>query len=221
MPSSDPLARLPRPIRAEYDAMMGAMINTTDPSFRSMREDKEAVEAAEVLLRTSAGLDVNDIHGTETPQRFVNMLRDLTTPKDIKWKTFPNDGVDEMIVIEPIPFVSLCSHHVIPFMGAAYVGYIPDEHIAGLSKFARVVQHFSASLQVQERLTKQVADFLEENLKPLGVAVVMKAEHLCMTIRGVQVPGTKTTTASMRGRFSDHERTAKMEFLSHINGSHL
>jgi GTP cyclohydrolase IA len=192
-----------------------------EPDFKKMRDDKEAVEAAEVLLRTSAGLDIEDTHGTETPQRFVNMLRELTTPKDIKWKTFDNDGMDEMIVIEPIPFVSLCSHHVIPFMGAAYIGYIPKDRIAGLSKFARVVHHFSAALQVQERLTKQVADFLEQNLEPAGIAVVMKAEHLCMTIRGVQVPGAKTTTAAMRGRFSDHERTAKMEFLSHINGSHL
>jgi len=181
---------------------------------------KEALEAAAVLLRTSAGLDINDIHGQDTPQRLVNMLRELTTPLPIKWKTFPNDGMDEMITIGDIPFTSLCSHHVIPFIGVAHIGYVPKELIAGLSKFARVVHHFARSLQTQERLTRQIADFLEENLQPRGVAVMLKAEHMCMTIRGVQVPGAKTTTTEMRGVFGDHDRTAKMEFLSTISGGH-
>jgi GTP cyclohydrolase I len=181
--------------------------------------NNEAEEAAEVLLRTSAGLQMDE-HGKETPKRFAAMLREMTTPPDIKWKTFNNDGMDEMIIERDIPFVSLCNHHVVPFIGVAHIGYIPDQLVAGLSKFARVVQHFAHALQIQERLTKEVADYLEKNLKPLGVAVVLEAEHMCMTIRGVKAPGTKTYTAAMRGRFADHERTAKAEFLSRINGGH-
>jgi GTP cyclohydrolase I len=183
------------------------------------KNDNEEVEAAEVLLRVAAGLKM-DNHGKETPRRFVNMLKELTTPQDIKWKTFPADGADQMVVVRNIPFVSLCNHHVVPFVGKADIGYIPDELIVGLSKFARVVKHFASGLQIQERLTQQVADFITSHLLPKGVAVVMEAEHLCMTIRGVQAPGTRTYTAVMNGVFNDHTRTAKAEFLSRLNGGH-
>ena len=110
-------------------------------TFGSMRlaDDKEAVEAAEVLLRTTAGLDVNDLHGQDTPRRLVEFLREMTTPPEINWKTFPNDRMDEMIVVEGIPFASLCQHHVVPFIGTCHIGYVPDAVVAGLSKFARVV----------------------------------------------------------------------------------
>jgi GTP cyclohydrolase I len=182
--------------------------------------EKEAILAAATLLRISAGLDVNDVHGQDTPTRFVHMLMELTTPEPIKWKTFPNDGVDEMIIVDEIPFTSLCNHHVVPFIGFARVGYVPDKEVAGLSKFARVVRHYAKGLQTQERLTMQVAEFIEENLKPRGVIVMMKAEHMCMTIRGAQSPGTKTTTTAVKGVFADHGRTAKMEFMMSINGSH-
>lgn len=180
----------------------------------------EAVEAAEVLLRITAGLDINDAHGKDTPQRLVAMLRELTTPPDIKWTTFPAEGVDEMITVRDIPFTSVCEHHVIPFIGMAHVGYIPNEVLPGLSKVARTVQHFAKRLQIQERLTRQVADYLHENLQPHGVIVVMDAEHFCMTIRGVQVPGAKTRTTAVKGRFADHERTAKAEFMAGLNGGH-
>jgi GTP cyclohydrolase I len=181
------------------------------------KDDKEAIEAAEVVLRTSAGLSLDE-HGADTPRRFVEMLRELTTPPDIKWKSFTNDRMDEMIIIREIPFVSLCNHHVIPFIGVAHIGYVPDKKIAGLSKFARVVRHFAHALQMQERLTMQVANFLQAQLEPRGVAVLISAEHMCMTIRGVQSPGTKTDTTAMLGVFADHERTAKAEFLARING---
>jgi len=203
---------------------LGADLVKQNPNmlgFKALADpEKESIEAAEVLLRTAAGLDVNDMHGKDTPTRFVHMLKELTEPLPIKWKTFPNDGMDEMIIVRNIPFVSLCNHHVIPFIGKADIGYVPDESVAGLSKFARVVHHFSKALQVQERLTQQIANFLEENLKPRGVAVVMEAEHLCMTIRGVQTPGTKTYTAVMSGVYNDHARTAKAEFLARLNGGH-
>jgi GTP cyclohydrolase IA len=159
----------------------------------------------------------SDDHLRETPQRFVRMLKELTTPPDIKWKTFPAPS-DEMIVVSHINFVSLCAHHLVPFMGECHIAYIPTHEIAGLSKFARVVQHFAAGLQVQENLTAEIADYLEGALKPLGVGVIMEAEHLCMAIRGVKSPGAKTITSAMRGVFSDHTKTAKAEFLHFVNG---
>jgi GTP cyclohydrolase I len=174
-------------------------------------------EAAGVLLAKTTGLDLESDHGRGTPARFVKMLKELTTPEDFEFTTFPNeDGVDEIILVKDIPFVSLCNHHVVPFHGVAHVGYIPDEKIVGLSKLARVVRYYAKALQVQERLTMQIADRLVEELAPLGVAVIVEAEHMCMTIRGVQTPGTRTTTSRMVGVFADHERTAKNEFLQLI-----
>lgn len=170
-------------------------------------------EAARVLLTKTTGLDISDDHGSRTPERFVRMLKELTTPEEFEFTTFPNDGVDEIITVRDIPFVSVCNHHVIPFVGKAHIGYIPDEYIVGLSKFARVVRYYSRRLQVQERLTQQIADFLEDELCPLGVAVVLEAEHMCMTVRGVQTPGSLTITSAMKGVFSDHDRTAKSEFM--------
>jgi GTP cyclohydrolase I len=184
---------------------------------------------AATLLQRFAGLDLGSEHGQRTPERFLDMLDELTQCKPwqeeaqnkdhltdcIKWKTFPSIS-DEMIVIQDMPFTSLCSHHVVPFMGVAHVAYVPDKEIAGLSKFARVVRHFARQLQVQEQLTADIAAFLETHLAPRGVGVIVRAEHLCMTIRGVQAPGAKTTTSAMRGVFGDHTRTAKVEFLSII-----
>lgn len=169
-------------------------------------------EAARALLEKTTGWKDDD-HGSKTPQRFASMLRELTTPEEFEFTTFPSEGSDEIIAVQDIPFVSLCNHHVVPFVGLAHIGYIPSDKLVGLSKFARVVRHYSKALQVQERLTTQIADFLMENLDPMGVAVILEAEHMCMTIRGVQTPGTKTTTSAMRGVFSDHDRTAKNEFL--------
>jgi GTP cyclohydrolase I len=170
-------------------------------------------ESATLLLAQTTGWK-DDSHGHETPARFVAMLKEMTTPPDIKWKTFPNEEkVDEIVTVQDIPFVSLCNHHVVPFVGLAHIGYIPGDCLVGLSKFARVVRHYAHALQVQERLTSQIAEFLEDSLKPAGVAVVIEAEHMCMTIRGVQTPGTKTTTSKMTGAFMDHNKTAKDEFL--------
>jgi GTP cyclohydrolase I len=179
------------------------------------------VQDAERVLSYAADLDYTTPHGARTAERFVDMLKELTTPTEFKFTTFPNEkALDEMVIVRDIPFVSLCNHHVVPFYGYAHVGYVPDQLVAGLSKFARAVKYCAASLHVQEELTVEIADFLEEQLNPKGLAVLMEAEHLCMTIRGVQVPGTKTRTASMRGVFGDHSRTAKAEFLSAINGKH-
>ena len=186
--------------------------------------DSKLIHASRTLLE-GLGLDISSGHGVDTPTRLVDTLRELTMCSScdgdcIKWKTFKNDGMDEMIVVENIPFTSLYNHHVLPFINVAHIAYVPDERIAGLSKFSRTVEHFARTLQVQERLTAQIGDYLEMQLSPRGTAVVMRAEHLCMTIRGAQAPGAMTTTAYMRGVFKDHERTAKAEFLAHIYGSH-
>jgi len=180
----------------------------------------DTFDYAESLLQIHAGLDVTNVHGKDTPKRFVSMLDELTGCKDclgecMKWKTFKSE-VDQMVVVNRIPFASVCNHHVVPFVGHAWIGYVPDKEVAGLSKFARVVHHFARKLQVQEELTAEVAGFLDESLNPRGVIVVMEAEHLCMTIRGVQTPGTITRTVETHGVFADHERTAKAEFLMGI-----
>ena len=178
------------------------------------------------MLQHYAGLDLTDDHGKETPKRFLSMLDELTSCKSagnehieqcIKWKVFESDA-DQMIIVERIPFHSVCNHHVIPFIGEAHIAYVPTGEVAGLSKFARVVRHFARQLQVQERMTQQIHKFLDLNLNTKGIGVIVRAEHMCMTLRGIQVPGTYTTTAQMSGVFGDHDRTAKMEFLSYVNG---
>ena len=171
---------------------------------------------AALLLKKTTGLDVESDHGRDTPKRFVKMLKELTTPEPFEFTTFDSEGMHDMIIVQDLPFVSVCNHHVIPFVGRAHIAYVPDEVMAGLSKFARLTKYYAKSLQVQERLTVQIADRIQQELDPLGCGVVIQAEHMCMTIRGVQVPGTITTTSTMRGVFADHTRTAKAEFLSVI-----
>lgn len=173
-------------------------------------------ELAEELLVRCAGLDVKDPQGARTPQRFVRTLRELTTPDD-DWEftTFPGH-CDEMVTIYDIPFVSVCKHHVLAFEGLAHVAYVPDELIAGLSKIPRLVKYHSRRLQIQEELTKDIALDLANRLNPHGVAVVIEARHTCMSIRGAEVHGATTRTASMLGVFGDHTRTAKAEFMNGI-----
>lgn len=187
---------------------------------QELSTEASVVEAARVLLEGTTGLKCDDGHGDDTPARFVKMLRALTTPEPFEFTCFPNtEGSNEMILQQDISFVSLCNHHVSPFIGKAHVAYIPGDRIVGLSKLARVVRYYAAALQVQERLTTQIADRLEEELEPEGVAVVLQAEHTCMTIRGVKAPGSYTTTSAMRGVFSDHSRTAKAELFQLISSA--
>lgn len=157
----------------------------------------------------------NDEHFQKTPERFVKMLRELTTPEPFEFTTFESKA-DEMIVVKDINFVSVCAHHIVPFMGKCHIGYVPAGQIAGLSKFARLVKNSAKDLTVQEELTNRIGDELIDKLDPKGVAVVMEAEHLCMTIRGVQSPGTKTVTSKMTGVFADHDRLARQEFMNLI-----
>jgi GTP cyclohydrolase I len=187
----------------------------------AIREDPDidatiVTELREILTHLTNTNFAED-HMRRTPQRFVDMLRELTTPEDFEFTTFANrKHLDEMVVLERIPFYTLCAHHIIPFFGYAHIGYIPQARIAGLSKFPRLVKNLARALTVQEDLTVDIASALEEKLDPLGVAVVLRAEHLCMAMRGIQAPGIVTTTSAMRGVFADHARTAKAEFLEAI-----
>lgn len=128
-------------------------------------------------------------------------------------KTFDSDGYDGMVLVKDIPLVSTCEHHMVPFTGVAHVAYFPDGKVVGLSKIKRLVDAYARRLQIQERLTTQIADALVEHLEPRGVMVVVEAEHLCMTIRGVQAPGTRTVTSAVRGLFNTNEEGEKAEFL--------
>jgi GTP cyclohydrolase I len=174
--------------------------------------DRAAEGVHELLL--ALGIDTEAEGLRDTPLRVAKAYAELLTPQEFTATTFPNEeGYDELVVARSIPFHSLCEHHLIPFVGVAHVAYLPGERIVGLSKLARVVEHFARRLQVQERMTVQVADWLEAQLAPRGVGVVLDAEHFCMTIRGVQKPGARTTTSALRGRVREDERT-RAEFLS-------
>jgi GTP cyclohydrolase I len=178
-----------------------------------------AERASRDLLR-ALGVDLADESLQDTPRRMAAMYAELLTPADFSATTFPNDGgYDELVVATAIPFHSLCEHHLLPFVGVAHVGYLPGERIIGLSKLARVVDLFARRLQVQERLTTQIADWLDDRLAPKGVGVVLEAEHLCMSLRGVRKPGSRTMTSALHGLVRDDART-RQEFLSLTGGRH-
>jgi len=176
--------------------------------------DLVAATAAAHGLLEALGIDLRDESLARTPQRMAAALAELMSPRPFEMTTFPNDGgYDELIVARSIPVRSLCEHHMLPFVGTAHVGYLPGSRILGLSKLARVVEHFSRRPQVQERLTVQVANWLDAQLNPAGVGVVIEAEHLCMTLRGVQSPGTTTVTSSLLGVLRTDPRS-RAEFLA-------
>ena len=178
------------------------------------RVDLEAAEVAARDLLVALGADPADEDLAGTPRRVAAAYADLLTPVPFIPTSFANDeGYDELVVARAIPFSSLCRHHLLPFVGVAHVGYLPGDRILGLSKLARVVGQFARELQTQERLTAQVAGWLDEQLAPRGTGVVLDAEHLCMTVRGVQAPGVRTVTSALRGRIRDDPRT-RAEFLA-------
>ncbi|WP_328912128.1 MULTISPECIES: GTP cyclohydrolase I [unclassified Streptomyces] len=147
-------------------------------------------------------------------RRPARAYAELFSPRPFDLTTFPNDeGYDELVLARSIPVRSVCEHHLLPFVGTAHVGYLPGQRILGLSKLARVVEHFACRPQVQERLTKQIADWLRIQLDPKGVGVVVVAEHTCMTLRGVQATGSTTITSTLQGTLRDDPRS-RAEFLS-------
>jgi GTP cyclohydrolase IA len=172
-----------------------------------------AADAARAFLE-ALGVDLDAPGLSRTPLRMAKAYAELFRPRPFEMTTFPNDeGYDEMVVARDIPFTSVCEHHLLPFSGRATVGYLPGERIIGLSKLARVVELFARRPQVQERMTQQVARWLDDNLAARGVGVVLTAEHTCMTIRGVQAHGSSTTTSALLGRVREDART-RAEFLS-------
>lgn len=172
-----------------------------------------AEQAARDLLR-ALDADVDGDGLRETPRRVAEAYAELLTPQPFRATTFPNeDDYDELIVARSIPFHSLCMHHLLPFHGVAHVGYLPGDRIIGLSKLGRVVELFARDLQIQERMTTQIARWLEAELEPRGVGVVVEAEHLCMSLRGVQKAGARTVTSALHGLIRDDPRT-RQEFLS-------
>jgi GTP cyclohydrolase IA len=176
--------------------------------------DHGAVERAAHDLLVALGADLTDESLRETPRRMAAAYAEFLTPEPFHATTFPNDGhYDELVLVRDIPFHSLCEHHLLPFVGVAHVGYIPADRIVGLSKLARVVDHFARSLQVQERLTTQIADWFESELSPKGVGVVLEAEHTCMSLRGAAKSGTRTVTSALHGLVRDDPRT-RQEFLT-------
>ena len=176
----------------------------------------DLAKAAEgvALLLDGLGVDATAEGLVETPQRVARAYAEMLTPKPFEVTTFPNEEeYDQLVVARSISFSSLCEHHLLPFSGMAHVGYLPAERLIGLSKLARVIDHFSRRLQVQERLTAQVANWLSTELRPKGVGVVLEAEHSCMSLRGPRASGARTVTSALTGLVRDDPRT-RAEFLA-------
>ncbi|WP_406601147.1 GTP cyclohydrolase I FolE [Micromonospora yasonensis] len=194
---------------------------TASPRHVDQRPVLDLVAAEQAAARFLAALDIDlDSESLrETPRRMARAYAELLTARPFDLTTFPNDeGYDELVLARAIPIRSVCEHHLLPFVGVAHIGYLPGDHILGLSKLARVVELFAHGPQVQERLTKQVADWLALELAPKGVGVVIEAEHLCMTLRGVRAAGATTVTSTLLGTLRDDPRS-RAEFFS-LTGAH-
>ena len=201
---------LPQPARGTGAAPRPELrIATAQPGV-----DLEAAERAAADFLDALGIDHSREGLQETPARMARAYAELFDARPLRLTTFPNDaGYDELVLERAIPFRTVCEHHLLPFSGVAHVGYLPGDRILGLSKLARVVAHFAARPQTQERLTRQVADCLEENLSPRGVGVVLEAEHSCMTLRGARALGSTTVTSALTGTLRSDARS-RAEFLA-------
>ena len=178
-----------------------------------------ATRAARALLE-ALGLDTATEGMVDTPARMARAYAELFSTRPFSATTFPNDeGYDELVLARAIPLRSVCEHHLLPFAGVAHVGYLPGDRILGLSKLARLVDHFAARPQVQERLTQQIADWLDRELDAQGVGVVLDAEHTCMTLRGVQAVGARTVTSALRGLLRDSP-SSRAEFFALTGVTH-
>jgi GTP cyclohydrolase I len=183
--------------------------------------DHEKIEKAVRMILEAIGEDPDREGLLETPQRVARMYEEIfqgmqQDPKEYLSKIF-NEAHEELVLVKDIPFYSMCEHHLVPFFGKAHVGYIPrGGRVTGLSKLARAVEAVAKRPQLQERLTTEVADSIAETLKPYGVIVVVEAEHMCMTMRGVKKPGSRTITSAVRGVFQK-DSTARAEAMSLIN----
>ena len=180
--------------------------------------DLEVAETAATTMLAALGLPVDSDDMAETPRRLVTAYAEMLTVPDFDLTTFANSaGYDELVLVQDIPVRSLCEHHLLPFVGVAHVGYLPDDRILGLSKFARLVDFFARRAQTQERLTTQIADHLQERLAPIGVGVVIEAEHSCMSLRGARAEGARTVTSTLRGALRE-DPSSRAEFLALTRG---
>ena len=176
--------------------------------------DLARAERAVGDLLAALGQDPTSQQLADTPRRVAAGYAELLTPAPFTLTSFPNDeGYDELVLARAIPFSSLCQHHLLPFTGVAHVGYLPAGRILGLSKLARVVELFARRLQLQERLTTQVADWLQAQLEPKGVGVLLEAEHLCMSLRGLRAAGARTVTSALHGLLRT-DADSRQEFLA-------
>jgi GTP cyclohydrolase I len=169
-----------------------------------------------MLVAIGEDLDREGLRGT--PARVARMYEELLRPDPFEPTTFENPGYDQMVVVKDIPVYSFCEHHILPFFGVAHVAYIPDKRIIGLSKIARLVQRKAAGLQIQERLTCEIASDLQRMLDPIGVGVVIEAEHMCMSMRGARAQGARTITSSVLGALRE-KAEARAEFLALVGSS--
>jgi GTP cyclohydrolase I len=176
--------------------------------------DLEAAQRAAGDFLAALGIDLDREQLRETPARMARAYAELFDAQPLRLTTFPNDaGYDELVLVRGIPFRTVCEHHLLPFSGVAHVGYLPGQRILGLSKLARLVEHFAARPQTQERLTKQVGDCLAARLRPRGAGVALEAEHSCMTVRGVRALGSTTVTSAFTGTLHTDAR-ARAEFFA-------
>jgi GTP cyclohydrolase I len=186
---------------------------TEEPKQIDTERIRKAVE--EMLL--ALGEDIHREGLRQTPERVARMYTELLggafEDPHIHLRSVFTEKYDEIVLLRDIPFYSICEHHLLPFIGKAHVAYLPTGKVLGVSKLARIVDNFAHRLQAQERLTGQIADFLMQNLKPLGVAVVLQASHSCMTIRGIRKPGSVMVTSALRGSFKKDARS-RNEVLS-------
>ena len=182
--------------------------------------DLDAAERAAAAFMRSLGVEPDDPERPDlarTPRRLAEAYAELLSPTEFTFTTFANtERYDELVLVRDIPVQSVCEHHLLPFLGRAHLAYLPGERIVGLSKLARMVDHYASRPQTQERLTTQIAGGLEDRLEPRGVGVVIEAEHTCMTLRGAQARGAMTTTSSLRGLLRTDPAT-RAEFVSLVN----
>lgn len=180
----------------------------------SLFDQKSASEDIKRFLG-KMGEDVEREGLADTPKRYAKFFKEFTSPPQFNFTVFDSEGFDEMVIVKQIPFYSLCEHHLAPFFGTASIAYIPDGKIVGLSKLPRTLDMFARRPQNQERITMQVAHFINQKLKPKGVAVVLEARHMCVEMRGVEKPGTITITSCLLGAFKE-EHQVRTEFFNLI-----